>query len=125
VVLRGQRDADGQRDQVSVLHPQTRLALVAVRDIGTAAAAAIAEPERFDQVELELAGDYLSMTEIAEVLSRALGRPVPAPDMTEPEALAAGMPAMGASHEWMNVNSQPAGPPAVRERPRPPGHQLR
>ena len=42
-------------------------------DIGKAAAAAIAAPERFDGVELELASDYLSMAEIAEVLSGVLG----------------------------------------------------
>ena len=95
---------------VSVLNPDTRLSLVAVHDIGRAAAAAIAEPERFDRVELELASDYLSMTEIAEVLSRALGTELSAPDMTEQQALDAGMPAMGASHEWLNVAGQPGRP---------------
>ncbi|WP_433870674.1 NmrA family NAD(P)-binding protein [Saccharopolyspora sp. CA-218241] len=100
---------------VSVLNPETRLSLVAVDDIGKAAAAAIAEPERFDEVELELASDYLSMTEIAEVLSRALGTPLSAPDMTEQEALAAGMPTMGATHEWLNVAGQPARPQYARE----------
>jgi uncharacterized protein YbjT (DUF2867 family) len=100
---------------VSVLNPDTRLSLVAVEDIGRAAAAAIAGPERFDGVELELAGDHLSMTEIAEVLSRALGRPLPAPDLTEEEALAAGMPPMGASHEWLNVAGQPGRPQYARD----------
>jgi uncharacterized protein YbjT (DUF2867 family) len=100
---------------VSVLHPETRLSLVAVDDIGRAAAAAIAAPERFNEVELELASDYLPMTEIAEVLSRALGSPLAAPDMTEAQALAAGMPPMGASHEWMNVAGQPARPQFARD----------
>jgi uncharacterized protein YbjT (DUF2867 family) len=95
---------------VSVLKPRTRLSLVAVDDIGRAAAAAIAEPERFDRVELELAGDYLSMAEIAEVLSGALGVELSAPDLTEEQALAAGMPAMGASHGWLNVVGQPGRP---------------
>ncbi len=99
---------------VSVLHPDTRLSLVAVADIGAAAAAAITEPERFDRVELEFASDHLSMTEIAGILSRALGTPLPAPDMTEEEALAAGMPAMGASHEWLNAHPQPARPEYAR-----------
>jgi uncharacterized protein YbjT (DUF2867 family) len=99
---------------VSVLNPGTRLSLVAVDDIGTAAAAAIADPERFDGVELELASDYLSMTQIAEVLSGALGVPLAAPDMNEAEALAAGMPPMGASHEWLNVAGQPARPEFAR-----------
>ena len=99
---------------VSVLNPATRLSLVAVEDIGRAAAAAIADPERFDRVELELAGDHLPMAEIAEVLSRVLGTPLSAPDMTEEEALAAGMPAMGASHEFLNVAGQPGRPEYAR-----------
>ncbi|GAA3093266.1 NmrA/HSCARG family protein [Kribbella aluminosa] len=99
---------------VSVLNPGTRLSLVAVDDIGTAAAAAIADPERFDGLELELASDYLSMTEVAETLSRALGRRLSAPDMTETEALAAGMPAMGAGHEFLNVAGQPGRPQYAR-----------
>ncbi|WP_405792279.1 NmrA family NAD(P)-binding protein [Streptomyces sp. NBC_01506] len=100
---------------VSVLNPGTELSLVAVDDIGVAAAAAVAAPERFDTVELELAGDVRSMTQIAESLSRALGTRLPAPDMTEEEALAAGMPPMGASHEWLNVVGQPAHPRFARD----------
>ena len=87
---------------VSLLKPDTRLSLVAVRDVGTAVAAAVAEPERFDRVELELASDHLSMTEIAAMLSDALGVPLPAPDMTLEEAFAAGMPEMGAGHDRLN-----------------------
>ncbi|MEV7139291.1 NmrA family NAD(P)-binding protein [Streptomyces tauricus] len=95
---------------VSVLKPTTRLSLAAVDDIGTAAAAAFAAPERFDRVELELASDYLSMARIAEILSGVLGTRLSAPDMTEEEALAAGMPPMGASHERLNVVGQPGRP---------------
>ncbi|NJP99926.1 NmrA/HSCARG family protein [Streptomyces zingiberis] len=95
---------------VSVVKPETRLSLIAVEDIGTAAAAAVLEPDRFHGVELELAGDFLPMTRIAEILSRVLGASLTAPDMTEAEALAAGMPGMGASHAWLNVIGQPARP---------------
>ncbi|WP_410809447.1 NmrA family NAD(P)-binding protein [Micromonospora sp. 067-2] len=95
----------------TVLKPQTSLSLVAVDDIGRAAAAAIAEPDRFDGVELELASDYRTLTEIAKVLSDALGTELTAPDMTEEEAVAAGMPQWaGVSHEKMNVTGQPARP---------------
>ncbi|WP_020668037.1 NmrA/HSCARG family protein [Amycolatopsis nigrescens] len=100
---------------VSVVKPQTRLSLVAVADIGRAAVAAITAPERFDGVELELASDYLSMTEIAEVLSGAVGAKLSAPEMTEEEAFAAGMPAMGASHEWLNAAGQPARPQYAKD----------
>ncbi|MEV6071518.1 NmrA family NAD(P)-binding protein [Nocardia sp. NPDC052001] len=94
----------------SVINPGTRLSPVAVDDIGRAAAAAIPAPERFDRVELELASDYLSMTEIAEVLSRTLGTHLAAPDMTEQQALAAGMLPFAAALEWLNVAGQPGRP---------------
>lgn len=100
---------------VSVLKPWTRLSLVAVDDIGRAAAAAFESPERFHRVELELASDHLSMTEIAAVMARALGTRLSAPDMTEAEALAAGMPPMGATHEWMNAIPQPGRPEFARD----------
>ena len=45
----------------------------------------------------------------------ALGTRLSAPDMTEEEALAAGMPAMGASHEWLNVAGQPGCPQYSRD----------
>ena len=95
---------------VTLLRPETRLSLIAVADIGAAAAAAVAAPERFDRVELELAGEHLSMTEIAAVLSRVLDTPLTAPDMTEEEAVAAGMPPMGASHKFLNAAGQPGRP---------------
>ncbi|WCN84299.1 NmrA family NAD(P)-binding protein [Micromonospora sp. LH3U1] len=99
----------------TVLKPQTSLSLVAVDDIGRVAAAAIAEPDRFNGVELELASDYLTMTEIAKVLSDALGTELTAPDMTEEEAVAAGMPQWaGISHEQLNVTGQPARPEYAR-----------
>ncbi|MEU8408313.1 NmrA/HSCARG family protein [Micromonospora sp. NPDC048842] len=99
----------------TVLKPQTSLSLVAVDDIGRATAAAIAEPDRFHGVELELASDHLTMTEIAKTLSDALGVELTAPDMTEEEAVAAGMPEWaGISHEQMNVVGQPARPEYAR-----------
>ncbi|WP_254716427.1 hypothetical protein [Actinomadura sp. WMMB 499] len=66
-------------------------------------------------MELELASEYLSMTEVAEVLSHVLGRHLPAPDMTEDEAFAAGMPPMGAGHAWLNAAGQPGRPEYARE----------
>ncbi|MFI6307512.1 NmrA family NAD(P)-binding protein [Amycolatopsis thailandensis] len=100
---------------VSVIKPSTSLSLAAVDDIGVAAAAAIADPDRFSGIELELASAFLTMTEIAEVLSGALGTRLTAPDMTVEQAVAAGMPPMGASHEWLNVIGQPGRPRFARE----------
>ncbi|GAA0233406.1 NmrA/HSCARG family protein [Cryptosporangium japonicum] len=99
----------------TVLRPTTHLSLVAVDDIGATVAAAVADPPRFHGVELELAGDYRSMTEIAAVLSRAVGVPFTAPDLTEAEALDAGMPPYaGLSHELLNEAGQPARPEFAR-----------
>ncbi|WP_327711382.1 NmrA family NAD(P)-binding protein [Streptomyces sp. NBC_00464] len=100
---------------LTVLKPDTELALVAVRDIGTAAAHALRDPDRFHRVELELAGDLRTMEQIAQTLSAAWSVPVTAPSMTVEEALGAGMPAWGAGHEWNNVVLQPARPAFARE----------
>ncbi|TKK86525.1 NAD-dependent epimerase/dehydratase family protein [Herbidospora galbida] len=99
----------------TVLKPQTMMSLVAVDDVGRAAAAAIADPRRFHGIELELASDYRSMTEIAEALSAALKTEVAAPDLTEEEAVAKGMPAWAAvAHERSGVVGQPARPEYAR-----------
>ncbi|MDF6045827.1 NmrA/HSCARG family protein [Streptomyces sp. JH14] len=100
---------------VSLLKPATRLSLVAVEDIGKAVAAAVAAPERFDGVELELASDSLTMADIAEVLSRNLGTELTAPDLTKGEAAAAGMPDMGFGQACINEFPQPALPEFARD----------
>jgi uncharacterized protein YbjT (DUF2867 family) len=99
---------------LTVLKPNTELALVAARDIGTAAAYAIRDPDRFHQVELELAGDLRTMKQIARTLSAAWSVPVTAPSMSLEEALNAGMPKWGAGHEWSNAVLQPARPEFAR-----------
>ena len=100
---------------VSLLKPATRLSLIAVEDIGKTAAAAVTMPERFHRVELELAGDHLTMADIAATLSRHLGTELTAPDMTEEEATAAGMPDMGFGQSHLNEHPQPALPQLARD----------
>jgi uncharacterized protein YbjT (DUF2867 family) len=100
---------------LTVLKPDTELALVAVRDIGMAAAHAFRDPDRFHQVELELAGDLRTMEQIAQTLSAAWGVPVSAPSMSLQKALDAGMPKWGAGHEWNNMILQPARPGFAEE----------
>ena len=98
----------------TVIKPDTELPLIAVTDIGSAAAAAFADPARFHEVQLELASERLSMTEIAAVLSDALGTTIVAPSMTAEEAVAAGMPEFLAPQDWLNVINQPAQPEFAR-----------
>ena len=94
----------------TILRPDTVLALIAVEDIGAAAAAAINDPERFHQVTLELAGERLSVAEVTEILSGVLGVELALPPMSLEEALAAGMSPMGASHTYLNEVGAPARP---------------
>jgi uncharacterized protein YbjT (DUF2867 family) len=57
------------------LRPQTRLPLVATRDIGVFAAIAFDQPGRFIGRHAEIAGDCLSGPQIAEVFGRTCGVP--------------------------------------------------
>lgn len=96
---------------VTALSAKTELALIAVDDIGEAAAAAIADPDRFNKVDLELAGDRLTIPAIADILSDVVGTRIAAPELTRDEAIAQGlMPQLAVSHEWNNIAGMPAQP---------------
>lgn len=100
---------------LTVLKPETRLSLIAVEDIGKAVARVMAEPERFDGREIELAGDIRSLREIAAILSEVWRTKIEAPDLTPEEALAQGLlPAFVTSQIYMNENPSPARPDEAR-----------
>lgn len=95
----------------TALAADTRLPLVAVQDIGTATTAIINNPEKFNKVDLELAGDYLTMTEVAEVLSAVLGTEIKPPSLSPAEARKQGLTAERVNgQEWMNEVGSPARP---------------
>ncbi len=58
------------------LSPQTRLQMISVDDIGAFVALAFEHPGHWHNRAYELAGDELSMTELAETFSRVSGREV-------------------------------------------------
>ncbi len=58
------------------LGPETRLQMVAVDDIGGMVASAIERPGKWQDRAVELAGEELSMTELAQIFSRVTGREV-------------------------------------------------
>ena len=58
------------------LNPDTRLQMIAVDDIGAFVATAFEHPGRWEGRALDIAGDELSMSEIAEAFSRSIGREV-------------------------------------------------
>lgn len=58
------------------LAPATRLQMIAVDDIGAVVALAFQHPGKWHQRVFDLAGDELSMSELAQVFTRACGREV-------------------------------------------------
>jgi uncharacterized protein YbjT (DUF2867 family) len=58
------------------LTPDTRLQMVAVDDIGECVSTAFEQPHKFQGRTIELAGDELSMTELAQAFSRITGKDV-------------------------------------------------
>ncbi len=72
----GMRDAIDNGVLALPLDPSTRLQMVAVDDIGGLVALAFESPGKWRGRTFELAGDELSMSELASVFSRASGREV-------------------------------------------------
>lgn len=72
----GMRSQIDQGKLVFPLSPDTRLQMIAVDDIGAGVAMAFERPGHWEGRAVELAGDELSMTELATVFSRMAGREV-------------------------------------------------
>lgn len=72
----GMRDSIEKGALTLPLDPSTRLQMVAVDDIGGAVAMAFQSPGKWRGRIFEIAGDELSMTELASIFSRATGREV-------------------------------------------------
>lgn len=103
--------ADMTSDRLLVaVDPDVRLPFVAVDDIGTAAAAAFAEPGRFHGIELELAGDALSFREAAQVLSQALGTTIELPASPDEVPADGPMAAFFQGQRYMSAHPAPARP---------------
>jgi uncharacterized protein YbjT (DUF2867 family) len=103
---------DLARDQlVTAFAPGAALALVAAADIGAAAAAAVCMAERFHGQEIELAGDRLTMAEVADILSKMRGRPVAVRSLSAAAAVAHGLASGWVSSQvWSNEVGYPATP---------------
>jgi len=61
---------------VIALPPETKLQVISARDIGVFVAQAFNDPDDFIGREIEIAGDELTMPELAKLFSQALGEPV-------------------------------------------------
>ncbi|HYE85575.1 MAG TPA: NmrA/HSCARG family protein [Vicinamibacterales bacterium] len=61
---------------VSTLSPTTTLQMIATRDIGQYGAMAFLDQARFHNLELDIAGDEVTLPQAADTLGRALGTPI-------------------------------------------------
>lgn len=91
--------------------PDQRVSFVSYDTIGTVAAAAFADPERFAGAELELADAFISHAELADALAKVSGKPVTVVSVDEAQAIAMGLaPRVAHSHRWLTDVGYPARP---------------
>ncbi len=102
-----------QNKLVLPLHPATRLQVIAAENIGSFAALAFEQPESFIGKALEIAGDELTMTEIAETFSRAIKRPIEFVEQPMEQAIHDN-PENALMMEWFNNQGYQAVIPALR-----------
>lgn len=102
---------------VTAVEPDTRIALVAADDIAATASMAIQDPGRFTDDPIELAGDWMTLPEIAEILSRTGFGEVKARTASRAELLERGQfEGWIETQEWMNFVGYPARPEAMLSR---------
>jgi len=102
-----------QNKLILPLHPETRLQLIATADIGSFAALAFEQPTSFIGKALEIAGDELSMTELAETFSRVMKRTIEFVELPM-EQMIQGDPENALMMEWFNTQGYQAVIPALR-----------
>lgn len=99
---------------VTAVEPESRIALVAADDIAAAVSMAIRDPDRFAGEPVELAGDWLTLPEVAQVLSSAGFGEIAARTASRAELIERGQFAGWVeTQEWMNVVGYPARPEAM------------
>lgn len=77
----------------SAMGPNSRLDLVSAAGVGAFAAAAFTDPRRWHQLDIPLAAESLTMTQIATTLREVTGQPITVRHLNAANATAAGIPA--------------------------------
>lgn len=103
---------DLRRGRISTAaEPDTRIALIAADDIGAMAAAALADPARFHDATIELAGDHCTLGEVAAAISAVKAIPVAAETLDYDVLVARGQNAGWVqTQQWFNSVGYPARP---------------
>lgn len=96
---------------LTAVEPDTRIALIAADDIGATAAAAVADPARFGDVPIELAGDHRTLPEVAAALGAAMDMAVTAETLDYDRLVARGQHDGWVQMQiWLNIVGYPARP---------------
>ncbi|MDM9649261.1 NmrA/HSCARG family protein [Rhizobium sp. S163] len=99
----------------TAIEADTGIDWIAVQDVGTFAAAAFADPERFRGHEIDLATETFTLPEVAAKITKATGKQVSAVTLSKEEALAKPYGELGYRHEtWNNVEGYRVDLDAVR-----------
>ncbi|GGM89832.1 hypothetical protein GCM10011609_28390 [Lentzea pudingi] len=95
---------------ITATSPQAVMALICSDDFGAAVAAAVADPAKFHEAEIEFAGDALTYPQIADTLSKTTGRETTAIFLSwEEQEQRIGAPSAD-SQIWNNRVGYPARP---------------
>jgi uncharacterized protein YbjT (DUF2867 family) len=111
----GMRDNINKGTLAFPLSPDRRLQMIAVDDIGTFAAMAFERPGHWQGRTLELAGDELSMTELANAFSRMAGREVRYHQVQWDEFEKQAGPEMTTMFKWFEDTGYQVDIPGVRQ----------
>lgn len=106
---------NGERVGPFALGPDAPLQMIALEDVGRIAADVFASPDEFAGAVVEIAGDELTPTEIAEVFTRVDG--VPTRFTHQPiEELRSFSEELAKMFAWLNETGYQADIPSLRER---------
>lgn len=97
------------------MRPETKLQMVAVKDIGEFGAAALLRPDAFIGHSIELAGDELTMPEVAANLSGTMNRQITFKQMPDDQAEPAMGHDMATMFRWFNEAGYSANISALRQ----------
>ena len=98
------------------MRPETKLQMIAVKDIGAFGAEALLRPDVFMGQEIELAGDELTMPEVITHLSRTMKRSMDFQQLPDDQAETAMGYDMATMFQWFNEVGYSADIPVLRQR---------
>jgi uncharacterized protein YbjT (DUF2867 family) len=87
-----------------VFNPDKKLQFIDVKDTGEFAASAFNNPEKFNRQIIELAGDEMTIDEIANLIGKTTGKKVVVEHLTETQAVSKGIVwPLANFQQWTNV----------------------